>query len=249
MKVSIITSVYNNKHYIAGALESVSSQSHTDIEHIVVDGGSTDGTKEIIQQHRDKISIYISEKDSGIYDALNKGIKLATGDVIGFLHSDDLFYSDKTIESIVDKFKECHTDSVFGDLIYVSASNTDKVIRYWKSKDFHRRKLFNGWMPPHPTFFVKRDIYEKYGNFDTDFRIAADYDLMMRMLGKYKISTVYLPEIITRMRVGGESNKSLKNIIKKSREDFKVIQKNKIGGIRTLIGKNLSKINQFIHKK
>lgn len=248
MKVSIITIAYNSGHAISDAINSVISQTYNDIEYIIVDGKSKDNTVDIVKSFGDKISKFVSEPDKGIYDALNKGIGMATGDIIGFMHSDDLFASDKIIEHVVEKFKKNDSDSLYGDLQYVYKENTDKVLRYWKSGNYTLGKLKMGWMPPHPTFYVKRWVYEKYGGFNIDMGIAADYDTMLRFLGKHKISTQYLPEVMVKMRVGGASNRSLKNIIKKSREDWDAIKRNQFGNIFTLIFKNLNKITQFIKR-
>jgi len=245
VKISIITSVYNNKDTIEDAIKSVLNQTYKNIEYIVIDGASTDGTIDIVKKYQDKISKFISEPDNGIYDGLNKGIKLATGDVIAFLHSDDIYASNDIIEYIVNNFDD--NDAIYGDLVYTSKLDTTKVLRYWKSKNFNKSLLKKGWMPAHPTFFVKKEIYDKYGCFDTSFKIAADYDFMLRVL-KNNIKVKYLPKILYKMRIGGESNKSLKNIINKTKEDLKALKKNEIGGFHTLIYKNLSKIKQFIKK-
>lgn len=247
MNISIITSVYNNKQTISEAIESVLSQTYDDIEYIIVDGASTDGTVDIINQ--DKISTFISEPDNGIYDGLNKGIALATGDVIGFLHSDDLYENNNVIEKVAEAFKKYQVDSVYGDLTYVNKEDPSKVIRYWKSGDFNLKKLRRGWMPPHPTFFVKRKIYEQYGAFDTSFKIAADYDIILRFLGKYQISTHYIPKVLIKMRVGGESNKSLKNIVQKSKDDLRAMRHNDIGHLGSLLIKNVSKLPQFLLRR
>jgi len=248
LKISIITSVYNKQETIAEAMDSVLSQTYPDIEYIIIDGGSTDDTVNIIKSYQNRLAVFISEPDKGIYDGLNKGIKLATGDVIGFLHSDDLYENNTVIEKVAKAFIENEIDSVYGDLTYVNKSDPTKVIRYWKSGEFTLKKLRRGWMPPHPTFFVKRAIYEQHGQFDMSFKIAADYDLMLRFLGKYKISTDYIPSVLIKMRVGGESNKSLKNVIRKSKEDLQAMKNNNIGGMVSLIIKNLSKLQQFVCK-
>ena len=247
MKISIITSVYNNQETIAEAMESVLGQTYSNIEYIIVDGGSTDGTVDIIKSYQERLGAFISEPDKGIYDGLNKGIKLATGEVIGFLHSDDLYENNTVIEKVAQAFKNNALDSVYGDLTYVNKTDPDKVIRYWKSGEFTLKKLHQGWMPPHPTFFVKRVIYEQLGLFDTSFKIAADYDVMLRFLGKNKITTQYIPYVLIKMRVGGASNKSLKNIILKSKEDLKAMKNNEMGGFFSLVFKNLSKLQQFFH--
>lgn len=248
MRVSIITSVFNAKDTISDTIESVLSQTHDDIEYIIVDAASTDGSIDIIKAYEDKITIFISEFDNGIYEGHNKGIALATGEIIGFLNSDDLFENEYTIEKIVNRFNSCNCDSVYGDLVYVKRDEIDYIIRYWKSREYNVSKLQRGWMPPHPTFYVKREIYEKFGSFNTDFKIAADYDLMIRFLSKAKITTSYIPEVLVRMKIGGKSNKSIKNIIQKSIEDLKAIHLNQVGDIYTLFLKNISKIPQFFIK-
>ncbi len=246
MKFSIITAVYNNAATISDAIESVLSQTHDDIEYIVIDGASTDGTKEIIEGYREHIATFVSEADKGIYDALNKGIANATGDVICFLHSDDIYEDKSVIEKANAMFEQSGAESIYGDLVYVKKENVSKVIRYWKSGDFTPVKLERGWMPPHPTFMVKRSVYEAHGGFDTSFRIAADYDTVLRFLGVQGISTSYLPQVMVKMRLGGESNKSFANLKKKTAEDIKALQKNGIGGYGTIAIKNFSKISQFL---
>ncbi len=246
MKITIITSAYNSEKTIEEAIKSVVTQTYNDIEYIVIDAASSDNTLEIINHYKNQIDIIVSEPDQGIYDGLNKGIALAKGDVIGFLHSDDLYKNNKVIEKVAYAFEKSRADSVYGDLVYVSEKDTLKIFRYWKSGQFHPRKLKQGWMPPHPTFFVRRKIYEQYGLFDTSFKIAADYDSILRFLGKHQITTHYLPEVLIKMRVGGESNKSLKNLIQKSREDLRAMKSNNIGHLGSLIFKNISKIPQFL---
>jgi glycosyltransferase len=246
MKVSIITVVYNNKNTIKDAIESVLNQTYKNIEYIIIDGGSTDGTVDIIKSYGDKIDKFISEKDNGIYDAMNKGLKLATGDIVGILNSDDFYASNDVIERVVKEFIEKKVDSVYGDLVYVNAKNTDKIVRYWKSKPFKEGLFQKGWHPAHPTFFVKKEIYDKYGVFNLNFKIAADYELMLRFLEKHKISSSYIPEVFVKMRVGGESNQSIKNIIKANLESYKAWKENdlQISPIR-MLAKPLSKVLQY----
>lgn len=247
MKVSIITVVFNNCKTIKEAISSVQNQNYSNLEHIIVDGGSTDGTVDIIRKLIDKNSVFVSEKDNGLYDALNKGIKLATGNVIGILHSDDVFNSNEVISDIVYAFTKNNVDSVYADLVYVNRQKTEKVVRNWVSGDFSKRKFLLGWMPPHPTFFVKREIFIRYGSYDTEFKSAADYELMLRFLYKYNITTYYLPKTLVRMRLGGESNKSIKNRLKANHEDYKAWQKNNLSPNAYLrILKPLIKIPQFI---
>lgn len=247
MKISVITSVWNNKETIKDAIQSVLNQTYENIEYVVVDGGSSDGTVDIVKSYGDRISKFVSEKDKGIYDGLNKGVSLATGDVIAFLHSDDVYASDDIIALVAKEFEKGDLDGVYGDLIYTPKNDTSKVLRYWKSKKFESGLLKKGWMPAHPTLFLKRSVYEKFGAFDLGFKIAADYDFMLRVL-KGGINVRYLPRVLYKMRVGGESNKSLKNIMLKSEEDLKALKRNNIGGLCTLLIKNLSKIPQFIKK-
>lgn len=245
VKISIITICYNSAHSIADAVNSVLSQTYSNIEYIVVDGKSKDNTVEIIQSFGDRISKFISEPDKGIYDALNKGVRMATGDVIGFMHSDDLFANDQIIEKVARMFEDSSTQSVYGDLQYVYKTDTNKVLRYWKSGEFSLQKLRMGWMPPHPTFYVRKSVYDAYGDFQIRYKIAADYDTMLRFLGKHQITTHYLPEVMVKMRVGGASNRSIKNIILKMQEDWDAIRGNQFGNIFTLLFKNLRKLNQF----
>ncbi len=249
MKISIITSVFNNKETIAETIESVFSQSYKNIEYIVVDGASSDGTIDIIKRYADRIDTFVSEPDQGIYDGLNKGIALATGEVVGFLHSDDVFADEHVVARIAEAFRTWHVDSVYGDLIYVKKEDISQVVRLWKSGVFTPGKLKRGWMPPHPTFYVRRTVYERFGAFDMSFQIAADYDTILRFLGKEKISTHYIPHVLVKMRVGGASNKNIKNLIQKSKEDLRAMRKNGVGHFGSLFVKNTSKIPQFFFKK
>lgn len=195
------------------------------------------------------MSKIVSERDNGIYDAMNKGIRKASGDVIGILNADDIYANDRVIEKVADMFTQNKVDSCYGDLQYVDKKNPDNIVRYWKSSEYREGLFYKGWMPPHPTFFVKREVYEKYGYFNTDFKIAADYELMLRFIEKYKISTCYIPEVLIKMRMGGMSNRSLKNLFIKSSEDHKAWKINNLsGGIYTILLKNLCKLPQFINK-
>jgi len=249
MKVSIITDVLNAKDTIENALESVLTQTYQDIEYLVIDGKSTDGTMEIINKYRGKITRIVSELDSNHFDAMNKGITLATGDIIAFLHADDVFASKGVVEKVMDVFIETNVDCVWGDLVYVDNKNPEKVVRYWRSCSCKDILFLYGWMPPHPTLFVKRNIYKKYGYFNTHMPISADYELMLRFLHKHKIAGRYIPEILVRMRTGGLSNKSLRNIAQKSIEDYRAWKANDFeGGLLTIAMKNIQKIPQFILK-
>lgn len=253
MKVSIITVVFNGSYAVEDCIKSVLGQSYKYIEHIIIDGGSTDGTLDVIldviKGDKDRIAKLVSEPDKGVYDALNKGIKLATGEIIGFLHSDDFYAHNKVIKTVADVFKKKRVDSCYGDLKYVGKNDTDRMIRYWRSSAYWHGKFKYGWMPPHPTFFVRREIYEKCGHFNTGFRIAADYELMLRFLEKHRISTCYIPEVLIKMRCGGKSNGSVKNMVIKTYEDYKALKmNNQEGALLTVILKNISKIPQFLQR-
>ena len=247
MRISIIVSVFNNEDTIFDAINSIVLQNYDDIECIVVDAASTDGTIGIIKRFGDWVDTFVSEPDKGIYDGLNKGISLATGDVIAFLHSDDIYANETVISDVVDLFDD-DTQGVYGDLVYTDKVDMNKVFRYWKSCDFSPILLSRGWMPPHPTLFLRREVYQKYGAFDTSFKIAGDYDFMLRIL-KDNIVVKYLPQVIYRMRVGGESNSSIKNILDKSIEDLRAMRKNKINNpFFALFYKNVSKIMQLVRR-
>ncbi len=245
VRISVITAVRNRAGTIGEALSSVQSQTWPSVEHIVIDGASTDGTLDILKARRAQLSELVSEPDGGIYEALNKGIARATGDVLGFLHSDDCFAGTDTLACIAKLFEDPAVDAVYGDLEYVARQDSARVIRRWRAGKFSPRKLAHGWMPPHPTLYVRRRAYERWGVFDTSFRIAADYDLILRFLGQAELRTVYIPKVLVRMRVGGASNRTLMQMFRKSLEDYRVLRRNSIGGLWALAIKNLSKLGQF----
>lgn len=248
LKISIITATYNSVFTVVDAIESVNNQTYDNIEHIIIDGGSKDDTVSVVKRVGKRITTIISEPDKGIYDALNKGINAATGDVIGFMHSDDIFYDDQVIKKIANAFTVNDTDSIYGDLEYVQKSDTNKVVRKWVSGNFTRNKIKNGWMPPHPTFYMKREKYQKFDGFNLKYKIAADYDSILRYLFKYSVSSIYITEVLVKMRVGGASNRSIANIIQKSKEDRLALKSNNIPWLKALIMKNLTKIPQFFKK-
>lgn len=250
MKISIITVVRNSKDTIEETIKSVLSQTYPNIEYIVIDGASTDGTLAIIRRYEDKISKIISEEDKGVYDAMNKGLRIASGDVIGFLNSDDLYFDNKIIEKVASIFKKYSVDSLYGDLIYVDRNSPDKIVRYWKSSNFAPGSFLKGWHPPHPTFFVRKKIYERYDCFNLDLRVSSDFELMLRFLERYKISTYYLPEILVKMRIGGQSNNSIKNIIQGNVNIIKAFEINgiKVNKFKYLFLRLFPKVKQFIKK-
>ena len=245
-KISIITATYNCQATLAACLDSVTSQTWDAKEHIIIDGASTDGTLALLGQRRSHFSAFVSEPDRGIYDALNKGIAIARGDVIGFLHSDDVFANNGILAAVAKAFLDSNVVAVYGDLVYVASEDTKRVIRYWRSGDFVPESLHRGWMPPHPTLYLRRSLYEKLGNFDLSYKIAADYDFMLRLLSQIPKGISYLPQVLVKMRTGGASNRSIRQIWNKSREDYRALQANRIGGFRTLARKNFSKLHQFV---
>lgn len=218
MKISIITATYNSAATVRDTLACIAGQQYANIEHIIVDGLSKDNTLEIVKEFP-HVARVISEKDKGIYDAMNKGVQMATGDIVGILNSDDFYTSPSVLEKVAAAFEDPAVEAVYGDLQYVKQDNTEIVTRTWKSGKYQKRFLYYGWMPPHPTFFVRRHIYDKCGLFNTTLRSAADYELMLRVLLKHDTLAQYIPEVLVKMRAGGMSNASLKNRLKANKED------------------------------
>ncbi|MDA8760466.1 glycosyltransferase [Amylibacter sp.] len=248
MKISIITAVLNRKNTIGDAINSLQRQKYKNFEHIIQDGGSNDGTLDVIQRMKSSNMVVTSENDSGIYNAINKGIFRSSGDIVGLMHSDDFFANDYVLSKVANMFNDNKIDGVYGDLDYVSASEPSKVIRHWKSGVYRKELLQKGWMPPHPTLYLRRGVFDKWGLYDTSYHIAADYDAMLRFLWCGNVRLAYIPEVMVKMRLGGESNRSIGRILRKSREDYLALKRNKVGGFTTLIRKNTSKFKQLIIK-
>lgn len=248
MKISIVTPVYNEPR-IRHTLDSIYSQEGVpELESIVVDGGSTDETTAILDEYADQIDTLISEPDDGTYDAMNKGIDCATGDVIGILNADDRYNGATVLRTVLDKFKQTDADLSYGDLIYVD--DNDKVVRYWESGECTSRRFYFGWMPPHPTVFVRREVYDTYGTFDLDFSIAADYEFLVRVLLKNELSTTYMNATLVRMTIGGQSNASIRNIIASNIEVYRAWRKHDIsGGLHVPIVKPLRKVPQYLRSE
>lgn len=246
MRFSLVTVSFNSAATIRDTIESVVAQSHPDIEYLVIDGGSTDATVEIVKQYEDRVDVFVSEKDRGIYDAMNKGLRLATGDVVAFINSDD-FYADGDVISRVNAvFESTGTQCVFADLDYVHREDTKRVVREWRSRPFSPGAFRRGWHPAHPTFFVKREVFSSFGGFDEEFRISADYELMLRFLEARSIRSQYLPSVLVKMRDGGQSNRSAMNIIKANIECYRSFAKNKLpASPLVMIRKPLSKFGQL----
>jgi len=249
LRLSIITATYNASETLHDCLECIAKQS-VDVEHILVDGASTDSSMKIIDAHKERLAHVVSEPDEGIYDAMNKGLKLASGDVIGILNADDFYSSGDTLVKVLGIFDEPDIEACYGDLVYVDGQNIDKIVRFWRSGNFNLNKFYWGWMPPHPTFFVRRSVYERYGFFNLELGSAADYEIMLRFLLKHQVKVAYIPEVLVHMRTGGVSNVSLRNRMKANQMDRMAW---KVNGLRpypwTLWGKPVRKLKQWIVKK
>lgn len=249
MKISIVTPAYNSAKTIRHTIESVARQTYLNVEYIIVDGGSKDATAKIVAQYPDVVDLFISESDRGVYDAMNKGICLASGDIVAILNSDDFYTHSRVLEQIVTAFRQTGVDSVYGDLQYVNHHRPNEVIRHWESGEFVRENFLAGWMPPHPAFFVKKSVYQRYGLFNLNLQSSADYELMLRFLYKHRISTSYVQDVLVRMRTGGMSNASWRNRWRANQEDRMAWRMN---GIKprfyTTILKPLRKLQQFRYR-
>ena len=246
MAISLVLTVLNEGESLRLLLDSLVAQTRPPDEFVVADGGSRDGTLSRIEPYRARINQVISERDRGIYDALNKGIALSQGEIVGFLHSDDRFASPQAVEHLVEALSAHQADGVYSDLEYIrSERSAETVLRHWRSCDFHPELLNRGWMPPHPTLYLKRSVYERVGLFDFRYSIAADYDFILRTFKEKDLRFAYLPEVTVQMRVGGASNGSLSRILKKSSEDYSILSRHGFNPIASLLLKNFSKIPQF----
>ena len=249
MKLSVVTVCLNSRDTIAEAVQSIHAQTHGEVEHIVVDGGSDDGTLEILEQHRAGISTLISEPDPGLYFAMNKGIEAATGDYVGFLNSDDVYHHDHVLERVANALGGSRPDAAHADLVYVERDNPTRVVRYWNSKPYVPGMFEAGWHPAHPTLFVKTQLLKDIGGFNTRYRYHADFDLMVRLFVDRKISSVYIPEILVRMRTGGQSTRSLRNIYKGNRESWEIARRFGIARSPLWIPRKLGyRVGQFFRR-
>ncbi len=249
ISISVITATYNREDTIENVIKSVQLQTFPAFEHLIQDGGSTDETLPLIRRLTNSRTHLVSEKDGGIYDAINKGIKRASGAVIGLMHSDDFFASETILAKVAAAFEQSSIDGVYGDLEYVSATDPNRIIRHWRAGPYTPERLKWGWMPPHPTLYLRREIFTRWGEYDTSYQIAADYDAMLRWLVRGQIKLAYIPQVMVKMRIGGESNRSLGRVMQKSREDLRAIRTNGIGGLGTLVCKNTRKLGQFLERK
>ena len=245
--VTIITIVFNSVKTIRHAIQSVAYQDYKNIEHIVIDNCSNDGTLEAINEQKDDISLIVSESDEGIYYALNKGIELANGEIVGFLNSDDVLKNRHTITTIVNNLTISNNEAIYGDLQYFAKQRPNRTTRRWKSGEYSNHKFRQGWMPPHPTFYTYKKIYIKYGFFDISYKISSDYDMMLRLLYEKKIKAKYIPEVLVKMQRGGVSNQNFQSILLKTKEDFLIMKKYDFS-LLTLINKTIRKFSQFIFR-
>ncbi|MEI2759418.1 MAG: glycosyltransferase family 2 protein [Bacteroidia bacterium] len=250
MKISIVTITYNSAATIEDTIKSVVAQDYSDMEYLLIDGKSKDNTLQIVEKYKDKITKIVSEKDGGLYYGLNKGLKMASGDVIGAIHSDDLYAHAQVISNVMKLFNaDPELEGVYADLIFVNREDTNKVMRVWKAGECKPDSFEKGWMPPHPTFFVRKSVYEKYGYINTDLKLSADYELMLRLIHKHKIKIAYLPETIVKMRMGGVSNVSFFVKLKANIEDKLAWKMNNLKpGFFTTLRKPLRKISQYFKK-
>ena len=228
MKVTLLTVTYNSEKYLEECIHSVINQTYPNIEHIIIDAESTDGTLDIIRQYDKNISHWVSEKDNGMYDAINKGIGMASGSIIGILNSDDKLASVDVISDIVRCFQDHQVDAVYGDLVYVEQMNMQNVLRYWKGVSYKRFRFKYGWMPAHPTFYVRSSLIADLGGYESHYYTAADYEFMARYLYRFRINARYLPKLIVKMRAGGQSNKNIAIRLRANRRDYLAMKKNKI---------------------
>ena len=244
-KITIITVTYNCEKTLSDTIQSVNKQTkRNEIEYLIIDGQSNDKTIEIIEANNDGIDKWISEPDNGIYDAMNKGLRMASGEWVGFLHADDMFFNETVIENIINSIED-NKNVCYGNLNYIQENPPHHVIRYWKSQPFSPKLLKRGWMPAHPTVYIKNELIQKLGFFNTHFKISADYDYMLRLFSHPETNSSFIDQTIINMRLGGVSNNSLKNIIRKSKEDYRALRSNKVGGLYALFIKNFSKVFQF----
>lgn len=246
--ISVVTVARNAVATIEQTIRSVAEQNYPHIEHIVIDGGSTDGTVDIVRRHRDKIAVFKSEPDHGMYDAMNKGLRVATGDIVGFLNADDVYADSRVLEVISQTIEGQKVDACFGDLVYVDKNNPNRIVRYWKSQPYRDGLFERGWMPAHPTFYAKKWVYEKYGGYDLAYWRQSDFELTMRFLAVHKIKSVYIPKVLVRMRSGGVS-RGLWHILEGNIEAYRACRKHSLNVTPFFIVKKiLSRIPQFFHR-
>lgn len=249
MKISVVTAVMNGAETLPAMLDSLKAQTYRQIEHVVQDGGSTDATATLLRTAGLADMALQTRPDTGIYDAINQGIARATGDVIGLLHADDQLAGPQVLAQVAEALQDPAIDGVYGDLEYVAKDDATRVIRHWRAGQYTPAHLKRGWMPPHPTLYLRREVFARVGLYDTSYRISGDYDGMLRFLTTGHVRLAYIPQVMVRMKMGGVSNRSFAHMIRKSREDYRAIRRHGVGGVGTLLAKNLSKLPQFAGRR
>ncbi|MEO6898229.1 MAG: glycosyltransferase family 2 protein [Caldimonas sp.] len=250
MKISVVTATWNSAATVADTLASINAQTHPDVEQIIVDGGSTDATLDIVEAKGQRVAAVLSERDEGIYDAMNKGLKLARGEVVGLLNSDDFLASPDVLAKIAEAFADPSVDAVYGDLCYVRQNMPSQIVRYWHSGPFRSGSFARGWAPPHPTLYVRRELFDRVGGFDLAYSLAADFELMVRLFEVHRVRVRYLPMVMVRMRMGGASNKSLRNIVHQNREIWRALHHHGLAGpmLGWFVHKALLRGRQFLSR-
>lgn len=249
IKISIVTVCFNSQATIEDTIRSVLGQTHPSVEHIIVDGKSSDATMDIVNRYREKLGKVISEPDLGAYDAMNKGIALASGDVVGILNADDVYATPEALSSVASAFEKPGIEACYADLVYVDRHDMSKIVRYWQSTEFRPGLFRTGWMPAHPTFFVRRKVYERLGTFDLEFSLQSDFELTMRFLEVHRIQSAYMPRILVKMRTGGMSNNRYMNVVKGNLEAYRACRKHGLDvGPGFILRKIFSRLPQFFAK-
>lgn len=249
MRISVVTAVMNGQETLPAMLDSLKAQSYAEVEHVVQDGGSGDGTLDVLALQGHPNMRLQSTSDAGLYDAINQGIARATGDVVGLLHADDQLAGPDVLAQVAAALEDPEIDGVYGDLEYVARDDETHVIRHWRAGPYSPAHLKRGWMPPHPTLYLRRAVFERTGLYDTSYQISGDYDAVLRFLTTGRVRLGYIPNVMVRMKMGGVSNRSFAHIIRKSREDYRAIRRHGVGGVGTLVSKNLSKLPQFLGRQ
>jgi len=250
MKISIISATFNAASTIRDMLDSVGGQTHRDIEHLVIDGGSSDGTVDLVRRHGTRVSALVSEPDQGIWDAMNKGLRMATGDIVGFLNADDEFINDGVVARIADVMADAELDACYADLIYVARDDPQRMVRDWVSEPYRPGLFLKGWMPAHPTFYARRSLFDRYGGFDLQFPLQSDFELAMRLMEVHRIRTRYVPEYWVRMRSGGQSNASLSRVLRGNWEAYRIARHHGLAVSPWYpVAKVLSRLPQFLRRR
>lgn len=249
MRISVVTVTFNSAATLRDTLDSVTAQTYGNVEQVIIDGGSGDATLECVRRHGKRVAYCVSERDRGIYDAMNKGWRAASGDIIGFLNSDDVYSDPDALQWIAEAFRDDAIEACYGDLVYVRRDDLSRVVRYWQSRPFEAGLFARGWQPPHPTLYLRRSVFERCGGFDLRYRIQSDFDFCLRTFEKVKVASRYVPKVLVKMRVGGESNRSLRNVVRGNLEAYRSCRSNGLQVPPTfIVRKVLSRIPQYFQR-